>query len=553
MGTVKRASSSSDSLIEVAETWRRRGRLVEARQSFLDAAAAADQSGDKQSLVVTTLGAGGLWVNEVRDVVERARFQTLWERALEVVAPGSLEEARLLVRTTAEAVYHGDPIEPVVAAVEVVRAFRDDGAVAEALANLHHVLLGPEHAHDRLELARELITSAVRAKDSLLALMGLCWRTVDLFLLGDSRARQSLTELRERSVAADCLAISFVAELLDAMLLARAGKLEQAEHAAAFALEQGTSAGDPDAPAYHGAMIAALRWWQGRAGEILDLVRTISASPRLRLNDPPTSQLDDAVANLQSALRVDRRLGSRPLATLTEHALGEALKARAAPGDAELGDELERRAQEPAQRVGLILPEHPAWLCTRRRQSDPNPTHHAVIERVGTGRWRIEVDGGNTLLDDRVGISYLAQLLRKPGQDIDVLLLATNSQIARELDVPILDGEALRRYRQRVRELRSLLERGAASGEEANRCRDELRTLTEGLRSVTRLHGRSRNFVGSHERARTAVRKAIVRAIETIASAEPDLGDLLAKSISTGASCRYTPDPHWSVTAEDQH
>ncbi len=266
-----------------------------------------------------------------------------------------------------------------------------------------------------------------------------------------------------------------------------------------------------------------------------------------------TGELDDAVANLQSALRVDRRLGSRPLATLTEHALGEALKARAAPGDAELGDELERRAQEPAQRVGLILPEHPAWLCTRRRQSDPNPTHHAVIERVGTGRWRIEVDGGNTLLDDRVGISYLAQLLRKPGQDIDVLLLATNSQIARELDVPILDGEALRRYRQRVRELRSLLERGAASGEEANRCRDELRTLTEGLRSVTRLHGRSRNFVGSHERARTAVRKAIVRAIETIASAEPDLGDLLAKSISTGASCRYTPDPHWSVTAEDQH
>ena len=120
--------------------------------------------------------------------------------------------------------------------------------MAEALANLHHVLLGPEHAHDRLELARELITSAVRAKDSLLALMGLCWRTVDLFLLGDSRARQSLTELRERSVAADCLAISFVAELFDAMLLARAGKLEQAEHAAAFALEQGTSAGDPDAP-----------------------------------------------------------------------------------------------------------------------------------------------------------------------------------------------------------------------------------------------------------------------------------------------------------------
>jgi hypothetical protein len=78
-----------------------------------------------------------------------------------------------------------------------------------------------------------------------------------------------------------------------------------------------------------------------------------------------------------------------------------------------------------------------------------------------------------------------------------------------------------------------------------------LQTLTEGLRTVTRLGGRSRSFVGSHERARTAVRKALVRAIDVVASTEPGLGDHFVKSISTGASCRYTRDPHWSVTVGD--
>ncbi|MGD0085158.1 MAG: hypothetical protein ABSD78_18475 [Acidimicrobiales bacterium] len=647
MGGITPAASSSGSLLEVAERCRQAGRLAEARQNFLDAATAAGESGDKQSLVVAALGAGGLWVHEHRDVVERARVQALWERALDMAEPGSLDEARLVMRTRAEAVYSGEPIEPVVAALEVVRAFGDDRAVAEALNILHHVLLGPEYADDRLELAGELISSAARANDPLLALMGLCWRTVDLFLLGDPRAPQSLTELRERSAAADCAALIFITEVLDAMLLARAGKLEDAEQAAALALERGTSAGDPDAPAYYGAMIAALRWWQGRPAEILDVVRTIAASPRLGLNDHPyvaadgvlsvtvgdldaaeealarlngiglanlprssswlttqllasetayllgdaetamaaaeqlrpytklpvmpslgvvclgsaeyglglaavlTGELDDAVAHLQSALRVDRRLGSRPMATLTEHALAEALTARAAPGDAELASDLEQRAQDRAQGMGLILPERPLWLRSRRRRTGSKPTRHAVIDRVDSGGWRIEVDGRSTLLADRVGMSHLAQLVGKPGQDVDVFALVADSRLPRESDEPILDDEALRQYRQRVRELRSLLARGTASRQESERYGAELQTLTEGLRAVTRLGGRSRSFVGNHERARTAVRKALVRAIDVIACTEPGLGDHLVKSISTGASCRYTPDPHWSLTVGD--
>ncbi|GAB3433133.1 hypothetical protein [Flindersiella endophytica] len=59
--------------------------------------------------------------------------------------------------------------------------------------------------------------------------------------------------------------------------------------------------------------------------------------------------------------------------------------------------------------------------------------------------------------------------------------------------------------------------------------------------------GRSRGFPDPGERARTAVRKAIKRAIkraiDEITAAEPAIGRLLAATITTGSTCRYTPDP----------
>jgi hypothetical protein len=49
--------------------------------------------------------------------------------------------------------------------------------------------------------------------------------------------------------------------------------------------------------------------------------------------------------------------------------------------------------------------------------------------------------------------------------------------------------------------------------------------------------------VGTHERARVAVRKAIAAAIDRITAVDPSLGRLLIDTTSTGASCRYDPDP----------
>ena len=70
--------------------------------------------------------------------------------------------------------------------------------LAEALSLAHHCVLGPHHAALRLALADELIAVSPATGRPLDGLMGLAWRTVDLFLAGDRRAPRALAELRER-------------------------------------------------------------------------------------------------------------------------------------------------------------------------------------------------------------------------------------------------------------------------------------------------------------------------------------------------------------------
>jgi hypothetical protein len=63
------------------------------------------------------------------------------------------------------------------------------------------------------------------------------------------------------------------------------------------------------------------------------------------------------------------------------------------------------------------------------------------------------------------------------------------------------------------------------------------------VRGATGLGGRARETGGTDERARVAVRKAIVAAIERITAVDPDLGRLLTHAVRTGTHCRYDPDP----------
>jgi hypothetical protein len=60
------------------------------------------------------------------------------------------------------------------------------------------------------------------------------------------------------------------------------------------------------------------------------------------------------------------------------------------------------------------------------------------------------------------------------------------------------------------------------------------------------LHG-PRHFTNNAERARTAVRKAIKRAIDKIDRVDATIGRHLHSSVTTGSVCSYAPDPRGAV------
>jgi tetratricopeptide (TPR) repeat protein len=634
------------SLLEAAEERRRAGRLLEARVQFLEAARFAETVGDSQAYVRATLGVGGIWVDEQRDAVARATFDTLLQHALTHSAEDSLERARLDVRQAAEAVYQGASVEPVVKAAERVRGFGEDAATAEALSLLHHVQLGPRYAEVRLGVADEILHLGARANDPFLSSMGLCWRTVDLFLNGDPRAGQSLEELRERSETERCDALGFVADLHTAMMLARTGRLESAEAAASNALERGTDLGDPDAPAYYGAMLAALRWWQGRAVEVIEFVRRISTSPRLGFNDhvylaadaglsavfgdfdsaedalarvvgidldrvdhssswlttqfliaeaayllgdaevaestrralAPYAHLpvmpslgvvcfgsverslglcaatvglpNAAVHHLDAAIRVDRRLGNRPMATMTERTLADILDARGGENDGVRADHLANDAEERARRMAMVLPDPPRWLTAHRFASRTTGRFKEVFFQRTLGGWQLRTRGQKTLLPNRVGFAYLAELIDRPQTDVDALSLASPGLLCIDSSDAVADTKALDSYRRRAQELKEILGRASLKPSAAARCRQELEALEAVLGASIGLGGRPRLFPDNAQRARTSVRKALVRAINEIGSVEPDLGEHLRASVETGITCRYSPTYSWRISVQ---
>jgi hypothetical protein len=526
-----------------------------------------------------------------------------------------------------------------------VRAFGNDSATAEALSLLHNVQLGPRDAEARLELAESIIHAAARAGDELLQLMGLCWRTVDLFLLGNPRARQSLTELREQLAIHGCEALSYTADVLEAMLLARAGQLIDAEEAANLALKRGAEVGDPDAANCYGALVIAMRWWQGRADEITELVGSLSTATEMGLNDHAyiatfglmsacigdvesaeeslamlrgrglgqlpysstwlatqalvvetayllgdaqtaaeageliapfahlpvmpslavvclgsaeralglsamtTGRVDAAIHHLEAAVSADRQLGNRPVRALTQHTLAAALQLRGHPSDLMRADQLAREADDRARRIGISLAEHPPWLFAPPVTRGRGFVRNAIIERTNTG-WRVEVDRRTTMLRDRVGFLYLAKLVMQPGRNVAAIALASDDSgilQARNLD-PVVDEAALAQYRRRANELAALLEVDDVDPRDADRYRAELDLLSAEIRSATGVNGKSRSFTDNSERARTAVRKALLRATAAIAASEPDLAAHLDASLDTGVVCRYKPEPGWAVT-----
>jgi hypothetical protein len=254
------------------------GRLAEAREQFWNDAHAADAAGDAEALAVAALGLGGVWVHEHRSTLEQARVTGLQRRAVASLDESNPVAQRLRTRLAAEQTYVTADVAPMLAALEQARRQGDPLGLAEALSLTHHCLLGPHFARARLALADELIAVSTATGRRLDSLMGLAWRTVDLFLAGDRRAARSLRELRERLDVERCDCLSYLVAALEVMQAMRAGRLAEAEHLAEACYRLGLDVGDADALGWYGAQLVAIRWLQGRGGELLPLLGDLAHS-----------------------------------------------------------------------------------------------------------------------------------------------------------------------------------------------------------------------------------------------------------------------------------
>jgi len=141
------------------------------------------------------------------------------------------------------------------------------------------------------------------------------------------------------------------------------------------------------------------------------------------------------------------------------------------------------------------------------------------------------------------GLQDIAQLLARPGEEMHCgALYGQPTDTSRGVEV--LDEQAKRAYRNRLREIQAELEEAESANDpgRAERIEEERERLLEEIRKATGLGGRDRKMGDAAERARTAVTWRIRHAIKKLEAAHPALARHLGHSIKTGVFCSYSPE-----------
>jgi hypothetical protein len=156
------------------------------------------------------------------------------------------------------------------------------------------------------------------------------------------------------------------------------------------------------------------------------------------------------------------------------------------------------------------------------------------------GLWLAGREGATFVLPRMRGLVHLHRLLTEPDRDVPATTLV-GGEVVEQPGLELLDDEARRAYRARLEELDS--DDPADDPADAQ----ERAWLLDQLGAATGLAGRRRTSGSTEERARVAVRKAIVAALARIAETDPWLGRHLNDHVRTGTECRYESDPDHPV------
>jgi hypothetical protein len=264
-----------------------------------------------------------------------------------------------------------------------------------------------------------------------------------------------------------------------------------------------------------------------------------STEHALGLASVTSGHLDRAIDHFRAAVRRNLALAHWPAVVASRQRLAHALERRGQPEDVRAARrELDTAASEAAA-LGIPVPD----------RAVPEPSGaSAQCSRVGK-KWHLTVANRSVLVEHSIGMAHLAVLIANPRQEIQaadlvaglaVLAAATGDEAAAH---PVLDREAIREYRDRLKRLDAEIDVLGTDGDpdRATRARAERDWLVAELASAAGLGGRVRSFPDQGERARVAAGKAIRRAIARITEADAIIGEHLRQTVHTGVRCSYWP------------
>lgn len=257
-------------------------------------------------------------------------------------------------------------------------------------------------------------------------------------------------------------------------------------------------------------------------------------------------------------------------------------------GDLQKGLEYSQRAAEAAGAMGARDEEVRHWYRALRlaeaAEADPE-TRARLAEFHSSARGRASSDDGGEAFEHRIsafaregeywtvtfggrvarlkdskGMGMLARLLVEPAREFHAIELAadraprtgpierdsTETPVVDSGDAgPVLDEEAKRAYRARMRDLEEDLREAEDfnDAERADQLRNEIEFLRQELAAAVGIGGRDRKAASASERARVSATRAVRSAIKRIEEELPDLAEHLNATVRTGTYLSYVPDP----------
>ncbi|MCW6010761.1 AAA family ATPase [Micromonospora sp. CPCC 205371] len=260
--------------------------------------------------------------------------------------------------------------------------------------------------------------------------------------------------------------------------------------------------------------------------------------------DAASGRHDEAVAALTAAAESADRLQSRPWSVESRAHLAHVLLDRDAPGDAKAAATLIDDVESEAADMGM---RHVVERVRRLRTEAPAPAPNEF--RRDGAVWSLRYAGAHAHMPDAKGLHDLRHLLGHPGTDIPAVLLlspeggAVAVAVGRMGGDDILDDEAKAHYKRRLSQLDDEIDRAAARGDDARATEGAAgrQPPIGGARAGAGRGGRSRRFGDEAERARKTVTARIRDTLRRLDQVHPALATHLRETISTGATCAYSP------------